>query len=360
MPAATQDKIRGLKGELLDLLDLAASDPAQRRIRTELAARLDRIAERAADLPEPQGPQVRYRLVTDLLEAAEPFLQSLQPDRLRERMEEFQLRNRSLEIDDFGMDPAFIQQVQPLIDFLYDRWFRVETVGTDLIPSQGRAILVSNHSGTLPYDSVILSHAVLRASDGRRLPRFLMDNTFMNAPFAGPLLGRGGMVRASQENARRLLDAGEIVGVFPEGMRGLGKLYRQRYQLQRFGRGGFVKLAVRTRAPIIPVAIVGAEEILPVISRGGPISKLLGFSYFPVTPFWPLFGPAGLVPLPTRWKIRFGRPVDLSGYSENDLRDEILVTELKEQVRANVQEMLYDLLKERKSVFGGIFSRDGG
>ncbi len=353
MPERTQDKIRELKGELLDLLDLAASDPAQRKIRTELAARLDRIAAQASGLPETEPQKVRYRVVSDILEAVEPFLGSLQPAKLQERVEKFQLRNRSLDIDDFGMDPAFIQQVQPVIDFLYDRWFRVKAEGADAVPQHGRAILVGNHSGTLPYDAVMISHSILRATDGRRLPRFMLDNIFANASFAGPLIARSGMVRASQENATRLLDAGEIVGVFPEGMRGLGKLYRQRYQLQRFGRGGFVKLAVRTRAPIIPVAVVGAEEIMPLISRGGWLSKALGFSYFPITPTWPLLGPAGLMPFPTRWSIRYGKPIDLSDYTEKDLRDEILVTELKERVRATVQEMLYDLLKERKSVFAG-------
>lgn len=351
MPARTQEKLRDLKAELLDLLDLTASDPAQREIRSELAARMDEITEASAGLADPARPQVRYRVITGVLEAAEPLLAALRPDRLRERVEEFQLRNRSLDVDDFGMDPAFITQIQPIIDFLYDRWFRVNPIGIDNVPHQGKAILVSNHSGALPYDAVMISHAILRASEGRRLPRFLIDNVFSNSPFMGPLFARGGMVRASQENARRLLDQNEIVGVFPEGMRGLAKLYRQRYQLQRFGRGGFIKLAVRSKAPIVPVAVTGAEEIMPLISRGGWLSKALGFSYFPVTPMWPLLGPLGLAPLPTAWSIRFGKPIDLSGYSEKDLEDEILVTGLKEQVRATVQEMLYDLLKERKNVF---------
>lgn len=353
MPQATQDKIRELKGDLLDLLDLAASDPAQRQIRTELAARLDRITRQAATLPGPEAPAIRYRVVSDILEALDPLLGSLKPASLQERMEAFQLRNRSLDVDDFGMDPAFVEQVRPAIDFLYDRWFKVDAIDTDVIPQHGKAILVANHSGTLPYDAIMTAHSVKRATDGRRLPRFLIDDVFANAPFAGPLFARGGMIRASQANATRLLQAGEIVGVFPEGMKGLSKLYRQRYQLQRFGRGGFIKLAVRARAPIIPVAIMGAEEIMPLISRGGWLSKALGFSYFPVTPLWPLLGPAGLIPLPTRWKIRYGNPVDLSQYTEKDLQDEILVTELKEQVRATVQGMLYDLLKERKNVFGG-------
>jgi len=263
------------------------------------------------------------------------------------------MRHRSEEVDDFGYDPVYEEKVRPVFDFLYDRYFRVETEGIDRIPSEGRCLLVANHSGTLPYDGAMIRTAVKREHPARRDVRWLAEDFIFHFPFLGAFSNRVGAVRACQENAERLLRQDALVAVFPEGVKGIGKLFRERYRLQRFGRGGFIKLCLRTQTPIVPVAVIGAEEANPMLLRVEYLSKALGLPYIPVTPTFPLLGPLGLLPAPTKWKMIFGDPVELAGYGPEAADDQILVGRLAERVRATIQTMLDRSVGERRSVWFG-------
>ena len=263
------------------------------------------------------------------------------------------MRNRSEEVDEFGKDPVYEQKVAPLFDFLYERYFRVECEGIAGIPAEGRCLLVANHSGTLPYDGMMIKTAVKREHAQRRDVRWLAEDFLFHFPFLGSFTNRIGAVRACQENAERLLEHESLTAVFPEGVKGIGKLFKKRYQLQRFGRGGFIKLALRTRSPIIPVAVVGAEETNPMLLRIDYLSQALGIPYIPVTPTFPLLGPLGLLPLPTKWKIVFGEPLTLGEYGPEAAEDEMLVGRLAEQVRGSIQTMLDRAVKQRASVWLG-------
>jgi 1-acyl-sn-glycerol-3-phosphate acyltransferase len=265
------------------------------------------------------------------------------------------MRGRSEEVDDFGFDPTYDAKVEPLLDFLYTKYFRVETSGIASVPTSGRCVLVANHSGTLPLDGVMLKAAVKReqaGGTGRDL-RWLTEDFIYHMPFLGGAMNRLGAVRACQENAERLLAKESLVAVFPEGVKGIGKLFANRYRLQRFGRGGFIKLCLRTGTPIVPVAVLGAEETNPLLFKIEHLSKALGIPYLPVTPTFPLLGPLGLLPAPTKWRIQFGEPLDLSSHGPEAADDEILVGKLAERVRAAIQGMLDRAVGSRKSVFFG-------
>ncbi|MGO8995780.1 MAG: lysophospholipid acyltransferase family protein [Polyangiaceae bacterium] len=263
------------------------------------------------------------------------------------------MRNRSEEVDDFGKDPVYEQKVQPFFDFLYDRYFRVECEGLAGIPAEGRCLLVANHSGTLPYDGMMIKTAVKKEHPQKRDVRWLAEDFLFHFPFLGSFTNRIGAVRACQENAERLLAQESLTAVFPEGVKGIGKLFKKRYQLQRFGRGGFIKLALRTRTPIIPVAVVGAEETNPMLLRIDYLSQAMGIPYIPVTPTFPLLGPLGLLPLPTKWRIVFGELVSWDQYGPEAADDEMLVGRLAEQVRGSIQTLLDRTVKQRASVWLG-------
>jgi 1-acyl-sn-glycerol-3-phosphate acyltransferase len=263
------------------------------------------------------------------------------------------LRSRSEEFDEFGYDPAYDEKVLPLFEFLYEKYFRVQTHRIERIPSEGRCLLVANHSGTLPIDGVMLRLAVRQAHPQHRNVRWLVEDAIFHFPFLGSFANRLGAVRACQENAERLLDHEALVAVFPEGMKGIGKLFRDRYKLQRFGRGGFVKLLLRTRTPVVPVAIVGGEEMNPMLARVEYLSKAFGMSYLPLTPTFPFLGPLGLLPAPTKWKIYFGEPMVFDSHGAEAADDEVLVGRLAERVRGEIQTMLDHALAERRSVWLG-------
>ncbi len=263
------------------------------------------------------------------------------------------LAHRSDEVDEFGYDAAYERRFLPLFELLYDKYFRVEVHGIDRVPQQGRCLLVANHSGALPLDGIMLRLAVRREHPLRRDVRWLAEDGIFHFPFLGNFTNRVGAVRACQENAERLLEHETLVVVFPEGKKGIGKLFRDRYKLQRFGRGGFVKLCLRTRTPIVPVAIVGGEETHPMLARIEYLTKAIGIPYIPVTPTFPLLGPAGALPAPTKWKIFFGEPIDLGGFAPASVEDEILVGRLTERVRHQIQTMLDDAIAKRRSVWFG-------
>jgi 1-acyl-sn-glycerol-3-phosphate acyltransferase len=259
-------------------------------------------------------------------------------------------------VDEFGYDAAFATRVAPLLEFLYARWWRVDLGGAEHVPEAGRVLLVANHSGGFfPYDALMLAHGLhMRRAGGGRDVRPLVEDSAYRFPGLGPLLARVGAVRASAENAARLLAREHAVAVFPEGAKGVGKYYRERYRLQRFARGGFVTLALRTGAPLVPVAIIGAEEIHPVLAKWQWLARLLNVPYFPVTPTFPWLGLLGLVPLPTKWRIVCGAPLDLAAeYGTDAADDDLLVNRLKERVRERIQTMIVDALRARDSVFAG-------
>ena len=260
---------------------------------------------------------------------------------------------RSENYDEFGLDHAFETRVRPFFQALFQRYFRIEVRGIEQVPDDGRCMLVCNHSGALPYDGTMVKTAVELRHPSPRPVRPLVEDFVYHFPFLGTFINRYGGVRACPENAERLLDHDALVAVFPEGLKGLGKLYRQRYQLQRFGRGGFVKLALRTGTPIVPVAIVGAEEIHPLLAKITFLVRPLGIPYLPITPTFPLLGPLGLLPLPSKWTIVFGEPVDLSRYGPDAAEDRILVNRLAESIRSRIQTMVDDVLETRRGVFRG-------
>lgn len=257
------------------------------------------------------------------------------------------------ETDDWGLDQEFVDVVRPLFDFLYRKYFRVETSGIENIPETGRALLVSNHSGQIPWDGSMIASAVLNDHPSGRLIRALFASWFTQMPVLSAVLVKLGQTLANEENGIRLLEQGEIVLVFPEGIKGISKLYKDRYKLARFGRGGFVRMALKTSTPIIPVSVVGAEETYITFRQTRFISKLIGYPFLPISLRWPWLGLLGLVPLPTKWYIDFGAPIQLDRYGDGADEDIVLVSQLTNQVRNTIQNMIYQRLGERKSIFFG-------
>lgn len=257
-------------------------------------------------------------------------------------------------VDEFGFDPEFTDHVVlPLLRPLYRRWFRVETTGMSNVPSTGGALVVANHSGTLPVDGLMTMVALRDDHPAGRHLRALGADLMFRTPMIGSVARKAGVTLACNPDAERLLNTGELVGVWPEGFKGVGKPFKDRYKLQRFGRGGFVSAAIRTGVPIIPCSIVGAEEIYPLVADLKPLARLLGLPYFPVTPTFPALGPLGTVPLPSKWYIEFGEPIRTDTHAPADADDPMLVFNLTDQVRETIQQTLYRLLAQRRNAFTG-------
>ena len=257
------------------------------------------------------------------------------------------------EVDDFGYDADLTENVAiPALRPLAKRWFRIETQGVENIPDVGGALLVGNHAGGLwALDAAMTAVALHDAHPQRRILRLLAADLVLRTPFLGPVARKAGTTLACHPDAERLLSDGELVGVWPEGFKGIGKPFSERYKLQRFGRGGFVSAALKTGVPIIPVSIVGSEEIHPVIGNVGVLARVLNLPYFPITPTFPWLGPLGLVPLPSKWIIEFGEPILTSDYGPEAAEDPMLVFEITDRVRETIQGTLYRLLLQRRSVW---------
>ncbi|GAB3713085.1 lysophospholipid acyltransferase family protein [Mariniluteicoccus flavus] len=253
-------------------------------------------------------------------------------------------------VDEFGLDPEFTERVVlPALRFLATRWFRIEVRGLENVPADGPALLVANHAGAMPIDALMVQSVVF---DGLgRHSRMLGADLVFETPFSHDFARRVGATVACPEDAARLLSNGELVSVFPEGFKGLGKLYSERYRLQRFGRGGFVSTALRARAPIVPVSIVGSEEIYPLLSNAPGLAKTLGFPYFPITPLFPWFGVLGMIPLPSKWIIEFGEAITTDELGAHAADDPMTVFQITDQVRLTIQNRLYALLAQRPGVF---------
>jgi 1-acyl-sn-glycerol-3-phosphate acyltransferase len=286
--------------------------------------------------PEPQpqpAEEVDLRDLRELVPAAEPGRQ----------------------IDDWGRSERVFDAIEPLLDFYYRNWFRVEVEGIENVPDEDGALLVSNHSGALPPDAPMIMQA-LRHEHPRSRPVYMLgEHWFKGYPGVSMLVGKIGLVPAHPANAQRLLrDEGRLVLVFPEGQKGSRKLYWQRYRLRRFGRGGFVRTAMRAGVPIVPIAVLGAEEAMPIFAHVPLLQRLTGLLYFPINHAFPHFGlAAALMYLPARFKIRFLEPVDLSRYEPEDAEDVALVQGLSEDIRGRIQAELDELQAARKSVWFG-------
>jgi 1-acyl-sn-glycerol-3-phosphate acyltransferase len=283
--------------------------------------------------PAPAGPPAELRDLRELVPAAEP-----------ERR-----------LDDWGRSERVLGLLEPLLDFYYHHWFRVETEGIEHVPADGGALIVSNHSGALPPDGPMIMQAIRHEHPNPRPLHMLAEHWFKGYPGVGLLTNKLGLVPGHPANAQRLLhDEGRLVLVFPEGQKGSRKLYWQRYRLRRFGRGGFVRTAMRAGAPIVPVAVLGAEEAMPIFAHVPALQRLTGLIYFPVNHAFPQFGlAAALMYMPAKFKIRFLEPVDLSGYAPEDAEDLALVQEIGEQIRARIQRELDAMRSSRRSVWFG-------
>jgi 1-acyl-sn-glycerol-3-phosphate acyltransferase len=256
------------------------------------------------------------------------------------------------DVDVFGFDPELTERVLfPVVRTLYRRYWRAEWLGLENVPSKGSALLVGNHAGSLPLDALVMKFGVLGEHPARRHVRLLAADLTFRMPVVSPMARKMGSTLACDEDATRLLRSGELVGVFPEGYKGVGKGWRNRYKLQRFGRGGFVEIALREQAPIVPVAIVGSEETYPMIYNAKLLARLGGFPYFPVTPLFPWLGPLGAIPLPSKWIVEFGEPIDTSAYGPNAWQDAMLVFELTDRIRDTIQQLLYTNLMRRRNAF---------
>jgi 1-acyl-sn-glycerol-3-phosphate acyltransferase len=257
-------------------------------------------------------------------------------------------------VDEFGFDADLTDNVVlPLLRPLYRTWFRVEATGLHHVPDEGGALVVANHSGTVPLDALMTSVALHDDHPAHRHLRMLGADLVFRLPVVGQLSRKHGSTLACSADAERLLADDELVGVWPEGFKGIGKPFADRYKLQRFGRGGFVSAALRTGRPIIPCSIVGAEETYPKIADIPALARLLNLPYFPVTPTFPLLGPLGAVPLPSKWLIEFGEPIPTAELGPDAADDPMLVFNLADQVRETIQLTLYRLLGRRRSAFRG-------
>jgi 1-acyl-sn-glycerol-3-phosphate acyltransferase len=269
---------------------------------------------------------------------------------VRRRLSTLGMVERSGEVDEFGMDALVLRRSAPLFELLFERWWRVDVDGLEQVPNPGPSLVVANRSGLLPYDGLMLCHALERQGHAR--PRFLVADWLITLPFVQPTLARLGGVRACRENADRLLRGGRTVLAFPEGAKGAAKVFRERYQLKRFGRGGVVRVALENRVPLVPIGVVGAEEAHPILFKWHAPARALGLPFIPVTPTFPALGPLGAVPLPSKWIVRAGEPIPLDHLEPDAADDELLIARLTEELRARIQSLVDVALADRESVWG--------
>jgi 1-acyl-sn-glycerol-3-phosphate acyltransferase len=260
-------------------------------------------------------------------------------------------RREDFEVDEFGFDPVYTEAFLPVFRWIYHSYWRVVTTGVENVPAKGRALLVANHAGVLPWDGAMIKTALFEKHPQPRHARALVASFFFGLPGLSWFLRRTGQTVGHPADAHRLLDRDELVLVFPEGVKGTGKGWSNRYRLRRFGRGGYVQTAIRAGAPIIPVSVVGSEEIYPMIADVGPVADFFGLPFFPVTPTFPLLGALGLVPLPSKWRIQFHEPIRTDLCAPEDANDQRLVMTLNDHVRDTIQEGILENVKLRRGVF---------
>ena len=336
-PAQPKPRLRAVTDEDAAAAAAAAAEEAAKRTRTAGSAPL------SAGIPLDD-------IVVALIQAAQRVLGTDWEARVATLLATIRKRmSGDYEVDEFGFDPQITEVLTAAIEPLAEKWFRLEVRGIENIPAEGGALLVANHSGTVPIDGLITGYAVKKYS-GRNLRPLGADLVF-SLPFVGQVARKVGATLACTEDAERLLTTGELAGVWPEGFKGLGKPFAERYKLQRFGRGGFVSSAMRAQVPIVPVSIVGAEEIYPLVGNVPSLARLLGLPYLPITPFFPLLGPLGMIPLPSKWIIEFGEPIRTDAYDPESADDPMLLFNVTDQVRETIQQTLYGLLVDRGNAF---------
>lgn len=343
---------RGEQGRGLARERLRGREPAQERI--ELREALSELRAGLRDALPGRSPESGVESEPSLLEQASDYsgmdrFFSLF-DELRSELASLSASEQRAEVDAFGMDYDALARSQGVLDLLFDRYWRVQVSGMEHLPAQAPCLLVSNRSGLLPYDGLMLAHAIHRARPDWPRARFLVADWLMTLPFVQPGLTRLGGVRACPENADRLLRMGRPVIAFPEGLKGAAKPFRYRYRLQRFGRGGAIRSALKARVPLVPVAVVGAEEAHPILFKSdSPLSRAFGIPFVPVTPTFPWLGPLGLVPLPTRWRIVIGAPMALPQLEDGTADHDLEISRLNETLRARVQGLVDGALADRDS-----------
>jgi 1-acyl-sn-glycerol-3-phosphate acyltransferase len=319
------------------------ADPAGKREVAEARARIDREAARRGWAP-----------AVDALEALRDAAGDAWIDHVRSAAAFLRRRvTGDYRIDEFGFDEDLTTNVlMPLLRPLHSHYWRVASHGIEHVPTVGGGLVVANHAGTLPADAMITRLDILDQT-GRHARELAADLVF-RTPFVGEFARKTGATLASGDDADRLLASGELVAVWPEGFKGVGKPWKDRYKLQRFGRGGFVATALRAQVPIVPTAIVGSEEIYPLLYDLRIVARILGLPYFPIVPQMfalPILGPLALLPLPSKWVIEYGEPIDTTDYGPDAADDPMAVFDLTDQVRDRIQQMLYRNLMGRRSVF---------
>lgn len=279
------------------------------------------------------------------------FLKATLPREELERLGSIQLRDKGFGYDVFGAEKETFELAYFALRWAYLHYFRVESSGHENVPTEGRCILASNHSGVIPIDGAMIGVDILRKLSEPRWMRAVVDNFAAAVPYAGLFLQRCGQVIGTRRNFEELLEADDMVCVFPEGAKGTGKPFSHRYQLLRFNVG-FVELAIEHKAPIVPVAVTGAEEQAPMLFDIKPLARALGFPYFPITPTFPWLGPLGMVPYPAKYYIDYGEPFHFhEEYSSKALEDPHRLRLLAGRVRKRVQGMLHKRVKDRPGIY---------
>jgi len=284
-----------------------------------------------------------------------PGAETPEPQQLRELTGLIAPPDPERQVDDWGRSERVFQLMEPVLNFYYRYWFRVEVEGIEHLPTAGGALVASNHSGALPPDAPMIMQAIRNEHPNPRPLYMLGEHWFKGYPGVGMLANKIGLVAAHPANAHRLLhDEGRLVLVFPEGQKGSRKLFWQRYKLRRFGRGGFVKTAIRAGVPIVPVAVMGAEEAMPIFAHVPLLQRITGLIYFPINHAFPHFGLlAGAMYLPAKFRIRFLEPVRFERYGPDAADDVAFVQQVADDIRARIQDSLNEMLGRRQSVWFG-------
>ena len=301
--------------------------------------------------PSPRAPEVLRGAKADrktqgLLDRLTPGVIKRIEAEVADRLAHIPNRLNDFRYDPWGFKPEVLQRSMLFSVILYRYWFRVKTVGIENLPA-GRVIVVGNHAGQIAIDAAMMAAAMILEAEPPRVARGMGEFWLPTLPWFNVLMHRVGGVVGTPKNCVDLLENEEAVQVFPEGIRGMNKLIWDRYKLQRFGLG-FVRIALQADAPIVPVAIVGSEEQAPAIANFMPLARLLGIPAFPITPTWPLLGPLGLIPLPSRYTIQFGKPMRFTG--DPDDEDEVIQKKV-DQVKGVISSMILDLRRNRKGIF---------
>ena len=271
-------------------------------------------------------------------------------DGLRKRLATLGMRERSVEIDDFGLDEELIQRADPVLNWMQSSYWRIDIEGLEHLPSSSPALFVANRAGFLPWDALMLAHVIHNASPRFGRPRPMLADWLVTLPFVHAFAARMGGVRACRENADRLLRTDRSVIAFPEGAKGATKTFRERYRLKRFGRGGVVRAAIENRVPIVPVGLVGPEEAHPVLFKSHRVARRVGLPFLPVTPTFPLLGPLGGIPMPTKWVMVFGEPITPPSLTD-PAAEALVVSQANAALRERIQALVDIGLDRRESVW---------